>query len=79
MEKFFGGGEFTKEETLKGLLHELVAGAIYPVLCGSAFSLCGIAAALDLIAGFFPSPLERPESAANREKEEKNRKKRKKG
>ncbi len=71
MEKFFGGGEFTKEETLKGLLHELVAGAIYPVLCGSAFSLCGVSAALDIIEGFFPSPAEKPESAAFPDKEEK--------
>ncbi|MBQ2946156.1 MAG: elongation factor G [Clostridia bacterium] len=70
MDKFFGGGEFTKEETLKGLLHELVAGSIYPVLCGSAFSLCGVSAALDIIEGFFPSPAEKPESAANPDKEE---------
>ncbi len=71
MEKFFSGEPFTYEETLSGLCHELVTGSLYPVLCGSAFSLCGIAAALDLIAGFFPSPLETPESAANMQKEEK--------
>ncbi|MCL5071627.1 MAG: GTP-binding protein, partial [Actinobacteria bacterium] len=60
MEKFFGGEEFTHEEILKGLRIGIGSGSLVPVFCGSAINNLGIQALLDAVAGYMPSPADKP-------------------
>jgi elongation factor G len=60
LEKFFGGEELTPEE-IKGAVRKMVvAGEIYPVLCGSAFKNKGVQPMLDAVIDYLPSPLDVP-------------------
>ena len=70
MEKFFSEGTLSDEETLSGLCSEMDAGSLYPVICGSAYSLAGIPAVLDIISGFFPSPEIKAEKATDKDGKE---------
>jgi len=56
MEKFFGGEEYTHEETLKGIKAGVAAGTITPVFCGSAFHNLGVKELMNAIIEYFPSP-----------------------
>src|SRR3954462_7818177 len=61
LEKFFGGEELTPEE-IKGAIRKMVvAGEIYPVLCGSAFKNKGVQPMLDAVLDYLPSPLDVPD------------------
>ena len=53
-------GELTDEQLKTGLRKEIVAGNIYPVVCGAATANMGVHQLLDLIVNGFPSPLDRP-------------------
>jgi elongation factor G len=47
--------------TLKGLIRKaVIAGAFFPVLCGSAFKNKGVQPLLDAVVDFLPSPLDVP-------------------
>jgi len=60
LEKFFGGDELTPEE-IKGAIRKMViAGEIYPVLCGSAFKNKGVQPMLDAVLDYLPSPVDVP-------------------
>jgi elongation factor G len=60
LEKYLGGEELTPEE-VKGAIRKLViAGEIYPVLCGSAFKNKGVQPMLDAVIDYLPSPLDVP-------------------
>jgi elongation factor G len=60
LEKYLGGEELTPEE-IKGAIRNLViAGEIYPVLCGSAFKNKGVQPMLDAVLDYLPSPLDVP-------------------
>ncbi len=54
MEKYFGGEEFTKEESVEALHQGIIDGSITPVYCGAATRLWGVIAMMDSIAGSFP-------------------------
>ena len=54
MEKFFGGEEFTKEESVEALHQGIIDGTITPVYCGAATRLWGVIAMMDSIAASFP-------------------------
>ncbi|MBQ1862515.1 MAG: elongation factor G [Clostridia bacterium] len=56
MEKFFDGGEFTKDEIRKGVEIGLKSETLVPVLCGSSMTFEGIPSLLDFIAHYVPSP-----------------------
>ncbi|HEY6794816.1 MAG TPA: elongation factor G [Kineosporiaceae bacterium] len=61
LEKYLGGEELTAEE-IKGAIRKLVvAGEIYPVLCGSAFKNKGVQPLLDAVLDYLPSPLDIPD------------------
>jgi elongation factor G len=60
LEKYASGEELSPEE-LKGAIRKLViAGEIYPVLCGSAFKNKGVQPMLDAVIDYLPSPLDVP-------------------
>ncbi len=60
LEKYLGGEELTPEE-IKGAIRTMViAGEIYPVLCGSAFKNKGVQPMLDAVLDYLPSPLDVP-------------------
>jgi elongation factor G len=70
LEKFFGGEELTIAE-VKGAIRKLViAGEIYPVLCGSAFKNRGVQPMLDAVIDYLPSPLDVPAIEAHDPKDE---------
>lgn len=60
MEKFFGGEEFSAEDIKNGLSLGIGDGSIVPVLCGSALLNQGIAALMDGIISYLPSPASKP-------------------
>ena len=59
MEKYFGGEEFTEKEMHDALGAGIIDGSIAPVMIGSAATLMGVTPLMDIIAGAFPSPLDR--------------------
>lgn len=59
MEKFLETLELSPEEFRSGLQKGITSGKIIPVLAGSVSAEKGIDELLDMIAGSFPSPLER--------------------
>ena len=63
LEKYLEGQELTSEELSEGLRAGVMAGTLFPVLYGSATRGMGVAALLDGIVAWLPSPLE--EAAAN--------------
>jgi elongation factor G len=59
MDKYLESGELTAEELKTGLRKGVVAGAIFPAVCGVANRNIGIAPLMDLIVAAMPSPLDR--------------------
>lgn len=53
-------GNVTAEQLMKSLHTAVIAGKIFPVLCGSALKNKGIQPLLDAIVHYFPSPAEAP-------------------
>lgn len=62
LEKYLEGQEPTPEELSDGLREGVRAGTLFPVLYGSATHGAGIAALLDAVVGWLPSPLEEQEA-----------------
>jgi len=60
LEKYLGGEELTPEEIKAAVRKMVIAGEIYPVLCGSAFKNKGVQPMLDAVVDFLPSPLDIP-------------------
>jgi len=58
MEKFFSGEEFTHDEIASALNTGITAGAIVPIISGSAATMAGVDYLLNIIDKSFPSPLE---------------------
>ena len=70
MEKYFGGEEFTKEESVEALHQGIIDGSITPVYCGAATRLWGVIAMMDSIAASFPRhTAKKAESTADGKKE----------
>ncbi len=59
MNKYLETGELSLEELKTGLKKGIAAGALVPVLCGSAIKNIGISPLLDLIVGSLRSPADR--------------------
>ncbi len=60
LEKYLGTGELSEDEIVTGLKKAIAAGALVPVVCGSAGRNLGVQALLDLIVAELPSPDARP-------------------
>jgi elongation factor G len=60
LEKYLGGEELTVAEIKGAIRSMVVAGDVYPVLCGSAFKNKGVQPMLDAVIDYLPSPLEVP-------------------
>jgi elongation factor G len=60
MEKYLGGEEPTPDEIKAAIRKMVIAGEIYPVLCGSAFKNKGVQPVLDAVLDYLPSPLDVP-------------------
>ncbi len=59
MEEYFAG--HVKTETLKAAIRKgTIAGAITPILCGSAFKNKGVQTLMDAVIDYCPSPLDKP-------------------
>lgn len=58
IEKYLETGELSDDEIKKGLRTGILNNTFAPVVCGSALLNMGIQPVLDLIADYFPSPLE---------------------
>ncbi len=58
--KYLEGVEITKEEMIAALRKATIAGALVPVLCGSALKNKGVQAMLDAVITYLPSPLDIP-------------------
>ncbi|MBI5241253.1 MAG: elongation factor G [Elusimicrobia bacterium] len=60
LEKYLEKGELSADE-IRGALRKAVAeGRIAPVLCGASTSMVGVRELLEVIAGYLPSPADRP-------------------
>ncbi|MHC1743820.1 MAG: elongation factor G [Syntrophobacteraceae bacterium] len=59
LEKYLEEGELTEEELLTGLRHAVVSRKLVPIACGSGTQNIGVQPLLDIIADYFPSPLDR--------------------
>ncbi|HEX5727180.1 MAG TPA: elongation factor G [Longimicrobiaceae bacterium] len=60
MERYLEGEEISEEELRHAIRAATVAGAMTPVLCGSAFKNKGVQQLLDAVIDFLPSPLDVP-------------------
>ncbi len=58
--KYLEGEEISKEEIAAALRKATIAGALVPVLCGSALKNKGVQAMLDAVIAYLPSPLDIP-------------------
>jgi elongation factor G len=70
-EKYLEDGELSDEEIARGLKAGVAAGAIIPVLCGSAETGVGVEELMDFIVDCMPSPLDvstRPAMSGEEEK-----------
>ena len=56
MEKYFAGEPLELEEVKTGLRTAILAGEVYPVICGSAAKNIGIATLLNMIIDYNPCP-----------------------
>ncbi len=54
MDKFFGGEEITREESVEAIHNGIISGDIIPVFCGAATKLWGVKTLLDTIADSYP-------------------------
>jgi elongation factor G len=61
LEKFLAGEEPTIPEIKAAIRKMTIAGAAYPVLCGSAFKNRGVQPMLDAVIDYLPSPLDVPD------------------
>ncbi len=61
LEKFLAGEEPTIPEIKAAIRTMTIAGAAYPVLCGSAFKNRGVQPMLDAVIDYLPSPLDVPD------------------
>ena len=59
-EKFLNGQSLTNDEIKSAIRILVLAGKIYPVLCGSALSNIGVQLMLDAVVWYLPSPLDVP-------------------
>jgi elongation factor G len=60
LELYLDGTEPTEEQLIAAIRRATVAGAVTPVLCGSAFRNKGVQPMLDAIVDYLPSPLDVP-------------------
>ena len=60
LEKYFAGEELTEEEIHRAIRKATIAGAMVPVLCGSAFKNKGVQQLLDSVVCYLPSPVDVP-------------------
>ncbi|MBX6363994.1 MAG: elongation factor G [Gemmatimonadetes bacterium] len=60
LEKYLGGEEITEAELRRAIRKATIAGAIVPVLCGSAFKNKGVQQLLNAVVDYLPSPLDIP-------------------
>ncbi|MHB1749451.1 MAG: elongation factor G [Acidithiobacillus sp.] len=58
MMKYLEGEEISVKELQAALRKATIAGAVVPVLCGSAFKNKGVQAALDAVLDYLPSPID---------------------
>jgi elongation factor G len=58
LEKYLEGHDPTEDELRRAIRKATIAGAIVPVLCGSAFKNKGVQQLLDATIDFLPSPLD---------------------
>jgi elongation factor G len=65
MNKYLAGEELSIEELKAGLRKAVIAGQIYPVLCGSALKNKGVQFLLDAVVEYLPSPLDIPATKAH--------------
>ncbi|MBI4634674.1 MAG: elongation factor G [Deltaproteobacteria bacterium] len=59
MEKYLDKGELTLDELKSGIKKGMASGSLILVSCGSAVKNIGIAPLMDMIANYFPSPVDR--------------------
>jgi len=60
MELYLEGAEPTQDQLIAAIRRATIAGAVTPVLCGSAFKNKGVQPMLDAIVDYLPSPLDIP-------------------
>ena len=60
MEKYLAEEEISEEEVRSAIRKGTIAGAIVPMLCGSAFKNKGVQRLLDAVVDYLPSPTEVP-------------------
>ena len=60
LERYFEGQEPSGDELIAGVHKGMVAGAAFPVLCGSATRMIGVDRLAQFIVDYGPSPAERP-------------------
>src|SRR5690606_32667677 len=60
MELFLEGVEPTQEQLVAAIRRATIAGAVTPVLCGSAFKNKGVQPLLDAIVAYLPAPTDIP-------------------
>src|ERR1700758_3496188 len=60
MELYLEGTEPSEEQLIAAIRRATIAGALTPVLCGSAFKNKGVQPRLDAIVDFLPSPIDIP-------------------
>jgi elongation factor G len=74
LSKYLDGTELTQEELMRGLRTGIASGAVVPVLTGAGAKSIGVSLLLDTIAGYFPSPKDRPpvkaKNASTKQEEE---------
>ncbi|HRY36769.1 MAG TPA: elongation factor G [Candidatus Magasanikbacteria bacterium] len=61
MAKFLNGETFSIEEIRKNIREMVIAGRIFPVMCGSALSNIGVQLGLDAVVAYLPAPTDLPE------------------
>ncbi|MBD2186326.1 elongation factor G [Planktothrix sp. FACHB-1355] len=59
-EKYLEGEELTEAEIRNGIRKGTIAGAIVPMLCGSAFKNKGVQPLLDAVIDYLPAPIDIP-------------------
>jgi len=65
MELYLDGTEPNEEQLIAAIRRATIAGAVTPVLCGSAFKNKGVQPMLDAIVDYLPSPLDVPSIKAH--------------
>jgi len=60
LEHYLGGAELSDDEIRRAIRKATLAGAIFPVFCGSAFKNKGVQLMLDGVVDYLPSPVDVP-------------------